>query len=281
MTRPLAWVALAVAGVVAVVFGARAGWLGDSGSAEGGAEAARALGAPVAVFDVEVLGRYPHDPSAFTQGLLWHGGKLYESTGLRGASRLRRVDHETGEVEREVPLERALFGEGLALIPSGDRPELLWLTWTAGRALRFDLETFERLGEFAYQGQGWGLCWRDGDLYRTDGTATLWRHAASDFAVLGRLQVTRDGAPVASLNELECTPEGLWANVWQSDEIVRIDAASGRVTAVADAGGLMPRAERPPEGVLNGIAYRPETGTYFLTGKRWPWLFEVALEERR
>ncbi|MFQ5526375.1 MAG: glutaminyl-peptide cyclotransferase [Thermoanaerobaculia bacterium] len=238
-------------------------------------------GAP-AVLELTVLGKYPHDSQAFTQGLLWHEGKLYETTGHYGRSRLRRVDLDTGAVEQEVSLAADYFGEGLTLVPEtgSARAELLWLTWRAGRAFRFDLETFELVGEHTYQGQGWGLCWRDGELYRSDGTSTLWRHGSADLEVRERLQVTRNGLPVDLVNELECTPEGILANVWQSDEILRIDPTSGRVTATADASDLIPLEERGKDAVLNGIAYRSETGTFFLTGKNWPWLFEVALEER-
>jgi glutamine cyclotransferase len=135
------------------------------------------------------------------------------------------------------------------------------------------------VGEFGYDGEGWGLASCDGEFYRSDGTAVVWRHDPATFAVGGRLEVTRREAPVAYLNELECTPRGLLANVWQSDEIVRIDPRTGRVTATIDAAGLLEAGERRPEGVLNGIAYRAETDTLLLTGKYWPWLFEVVLEE--
>ncbi len=232
--------------------------------------------------ELTTLARHPHDPEAFTQGLVWHEGKLYESTGQYGRSRLRRVNLETGEVELESDLAPNLFGEGLAVIPgtgAEGRDELLWLTWKGGRALRFDLETFAPSGEYRYEGEGWGLCAWEADLYRTDGTAILWRHGPESFDVRGRLEVTRDGAPVGFLNELECTAKGILANVWQSDEIVRIDPRSGVVTATLDASSLWPAGQRRPEAVLNGIAYRPETDTYLLTGKLWPWLFEVALEE--
>lgn len=228
---------------------------------------------------VSIVARYSHDADAFTQGLLWHGGRLYETTGQYGRSRLRRWNLETGEIEREIPLEPDLFGEGLALVGEGSGAELIWLTWKAGRALRFDLDDFARLGEFSYEGEGWGLALCNGELYRSDGTSTLWRHDPKTFAVRGRFQVARDGVPVEFLNELECTPRGILANVWQRDEIVRIDARSGRVTATINARGLLRPDERLHQAVLNGIAYRPETDTVLLTGKYWPWLFEVVLEE--
>ena len=236
---------------------------------------------------VSVVARYSHDGDAFTQGLLWHDGKLYETTGQYGRSRLRRWNLETGEIEAEILLSPDLFGEGLAFVGArarasvgaGGGDELIWLTWKAGRAFRFDPDGFTNLGEFAYEGEGWGLTLCNGELYRSDGSATLWRHDTETFAVRGRLEVSRGGVAIALLNELECTPRGILANIWQRDEIVRIDSLSGRVTATIDAGGLFRADERRPEAVLNGIAYRPETDTLLLTGKHWPWLFEVVLEE--
>jgi len=236
---------------------------------------------------VSVVARYSHDGDAFTQGLLWHDGKLYETTGQYGRSRLRRWNLETGEIEAEILLSPDLFGEGLAFVGArarasvgaGGGDELIWLTWKAGRAFRFDPDGFTNLGEFAYEGEGWGLTLCNGELYRSDGSATLWRHDPETFAVRGRLEVARGGVAIALLNELECTPRGILANIWQRDEIVRIDSLSGRVTATIDAGGLLRADERRPEAVLNGIAYRPETDTLLLTGKHWPWLFEVVLEE--
>ena len=260
---------------------------------------------------VSMVARYSHDGDAFTQGLLWHDGKLYETTGQYGRSRLRRWNLETGEIEAEILLSPDLFGEGLAFVGArarasvgagagagagslagpragaltdrgaapGGGGELIWLTWKAGRAFRFDPDGFTNLGEFAYDGEGWGLTLCNGELYRSDGSATLWRHDPETFAVRGRLEVSRGGVAIALLNELECTPRGILANIWQRDEIVRIDSLSGRVTATIDAGGLLRADERRPEAVLNGIAYRPETDTLLLTGKHWPWLFEVVLEE--
>ncbi len=239
---------------------------------------------------VSVVARYAHDGSAFTQGLLWHGGKLYETTGQYGRSRLRRWNLDTGEIDQETRLRPDLFGEGLALvgplvgagsgppIGPGGGEQLIWLTWKAGRAFRFEADGLASLGEFAYEGEGWGLTLCNGELYRSDGSAILWRHDPETFAVRGRLEVSRDGAALEFLNELECTPRGILANIWQTDEIVRIDSLSGRVSATIDAGGLLGVDERRPEAVLNGIAYRPETDTLLLTGKHWPWLFEVVLE---
>jgi glutaminyl-peptide cyclotransferase len=226
---------------------------------------------------VRVVAVYPHDPEAFTQGLVWHQGALYESTGLYGRSTLRRVDLASGAVVRRVDLPPRLFGEGLALV--GDR--LVQLTWQEGLALVWGVERFERRGERRYQGEGWGLCHDGRRLVMSDGSGRLVFRDPETFAAVGELAVTVGGRPAERLNELECVGSEIWANVWGSGEVLRIDAASGRVTAVADASGLLSPLERAGTDVLNGIAHRPETGTFLLTGKLWPKLFEVAFEAER
>jgi len=268
------------AGLLALAVG---GWLliagpgGESSAAEqggtvhevpmrlpSGAEAVARLG-------VEIVAIYPHDPEAYTQGLLWHEGLLYESTGLRGASSLRQVDLATGLIRQRRDLSRTLFGEGLARVGE----ELIQLTWEAGRALRYDLETFQPKGEFTYSGEGWGLCFDGQRLVMSDGSDTLTFRDPKTFAVIGRIAVTLDGRPLTQLNELECVEGEVYANIWRTDRIVRIDPATGLVRAVIDATGLLPPGERAHTDVLNGIAWRPETDTFFLTGKLWPRLFEV------
>lgn len=221
-----------------------------------------------------VVAAYPHDREAFTQGLLWHAGALYESTGLYGRSTLRRVALVTGAVERRVDLPPRLFGEGLARV--GDR--LVQLTWQEEVALVWDLATFAGRAEHRYAGEGWGLCYDGRRLVRSDGSDRLTLHDPESFATLGELAVTVDGRPAALLNELECVDGVVWANVLGSDDILRIDGASGRATAVVDASRLLSPLERGGADVLNGIAHRPETGTFLLTGKLWPKLFEVVLE---
>jgi glutamine cyclotransferase len=220
---------------------------------------------------VQVVRSYPHDRDAFTQGLLYFDGWLYESTGLPGRSTLRRVELETGRVEQQVRLEGSLFGEGLERV--GDR--LLQLTWQDGRALVWDLRTLRKLREHAYAGEGWGLCFDGKRLVMSDGSDRLTFRDAQSFGRLGEIAVTRLGRPVPQLNELECAQGHVYANVWQRNEIVRVDPASGRVTATIDASGLLTSRERLGTDVLNGIAYLPERGTFLLTGKLWPRLFEV------
>ena len=255
--------------------GALAWWLAaDDG---GGPQPVTADASPGVVLRLvpRLLATYPHDPSASTQGLVWFETRLYESTGLRGQSSLRRVRLEDGRVERRVELASELFGEGLARVGT----ELVQLTWQSGRALRWALDDFAPLGEDGYSGEGWGLCYDGVQLWRSDGSARLHRHGASDFAPIDHLDVTLDGLPVERLNELECAEGWIYANVWQTTDIVRIDPATGKVMAVIDVASLLSGAERQGAGVANGIAYRPESETFLLTGKNWPHLFEVVFAD--
>jgi glutamine cyclotransferase len=224
---------------------------------------------------VEVVSERPHDPRAFTQGLLLREGKLYESTGGFGTSSLRRVEPRTGEVEARVELPDRLFGEGLAEV--GDR--LIQLTWQAGEALVWDAESLEALAGFRYEGEGWGLCF-DGDrLVMSDGSDRLTFRNPTTFEIEGRVRVSVDGRALGRLNELECLEGWVWANIWQADQIVRIDPFTGRVDTVVDASGLLSTEERSQADVLNGIAWDPENRTWQVTGKLWPKLFEVRFVE--
>ena len=223
---------------------------------------------------VRVHRALPHDPQAFTQGLLWWRGKLYESTGQRGKSELRRLDPSTGMVEQRAAIPVFFFGEGLAL--AGER--LVMLTWQAERAFLFHRDSFARLGAFAYQGEGWGLCHDGSRFVMSDGSARLTFRDSASFAFVGEIETTLDGVPLARLNELECVQGAVYANVWQSDFIVRIDPASGRVTQRIDAAGLLDAAEARAADVLNGIAYDPDVQRFYVTGKHWPKLFEVTFD---
>jgi glutamine cyclotransferase len=229
--------------------------------------------APRAVDDLRarVVRTFPHDRSAFTQGLLYHEGRLYESTGLVGRSSLRRVDPDNGRVEADVSLEPPFFGEGLARVGN----ELVQLTWQNGKAFVWQLPAFTRVREYKYQGEGWGLCHDGKRLVMSDGSDKLTFRDASSFASSGQVAVARSGAPVRHLNELECAGGLVYANIWGSDNIARIDPATGEVTGWIDAGGLLSRAERAGTDVLNGIAHVPERNTFYITGKLWPRLFEV------
>ncbi|MDH3404147.1 MAG: glutaminyl-peptide cyclotransferase [Acidobacteriota bacterium] len=221
-----------------------------------------------------VLRVLPHDPAAYTQGLLWHRGELYESTGQYGSSRLRRVALETGEVLRERRLADSVFGEGLARV--GDR--LIQLSWQSRRGWVWDLETFEELGQVTYDSEGWGLCHDGSRLWMSDGSDRLVSRDPGTFAALGELAVTFEGRPVPQLNELECAEGWIYANVYGTDQIVRIDPVTGAVTALIDASGLLAAEERESADVLNGIAYDPDRELFYLTGKLWPRLFEVVFE---
>jgi glutaminyl-peptide cyclotransferase len=220
---------------------------------------------------VEVIGRRPHDPTAFTQGLAMVEGRLYESTGLRGESTLREVDPLTGVVVRSVPLDDRYFGEGIAVVD--DR--LIQLTWQEHTALVYGLSDLEQIGTFTYDTEGWGLCDDGTRLVMSDGTSGLYFRDRSTFELLGTVTVTDAGAPVEQLNELECVDGQVYANVRPTDSIVRIDPASGIVTAVIDASGLLTEEEAVDVDILNGIAYDSEAGTFLLTGKLWPTLFEA------
>ena len=223
---------------------------------------------------LEVLNVFPHDPNAFTQGLLFHDGRLYESTGLNGRSSLREVDLATGNVIRQLPVDDAYFAEGLARVGN----DLIQLTWRSGKAFRYDMATFNLLETYTYDTEGWGLCYNGTSLIMSDGSNTLYERDATNFELIKTHAVTLNGEAVRNLNELECVGAFVYANVWQTDTIVKIDASSGRVVAEIDASGLLPaqaRAGLDPNAVLNGIAYNPESETFYITGKLWPSMFEV------
>jgi len=229
---------------------------------------------PAERLKVKVLASVPHDASAYTQGLVWSDGMLYESAGQYGQSSLRQVDPKTGKVLRSVPVPQRYFAEGLALV--GDR--LLQLTWQEGTAFVYDLATFEKRSELPYSGEGWGLCFDGRRLIMSDGSDRLTFRDPVSFAATGGVNVALDGRPVQRLNELECVDGAVYANVWQTDEILRIDPETGRVTAVIDASGLLTWKEAIRAEVLNGIAWKPETKTFLITGKDWPKMFEVTFE---
>lgn len=212
-----------------------------------------------------------HDRSSFTQGLEIADGVLYEGTGTYGGSALRAADPTTGQVRGEARLPADLFGEGITV--RGDR---IWqLTWQEGVAIERDRHTLRELRRVDYSGEGWGLC-DDGDrLVMSDGGDELSFRDPVTFDERDRVQVTVGGEPVEELNELECAHGQVWANIWHSEQIVRIDPDSGEVTAVVDASGLLPADRRAGADVLNGIAAVPGTDEFLLTGKYWPSTFRV------
>lgn len=232
--------------------------------------------AAVPTLALEVVETRPHDPAAFTQGLLWHDGRVYESTGQYGASTLREVDAETGAVLRSAPVPEAYFAEGLERV--GER--LLQLTWKEQVAFVYDLATFEQVGEYSYQGEGWGLCYDGAYLYMSNGSPIITIRDPETFEIAYRGRVTYQGTPVQRLNELECVGDYIYANVWTTNSIVQIDKRDGRVVAVIDASGLLTPDEAEAADVLNGIAYDAEAETFLITGKHWPKLFEVRFVAR-
>ncbi len=220
---------------------------------------------------VKVLAVYPHDPTAFTQGLVWDGGLLYESTGLYGRSSLRRVDPMTGEVLDRTVLDPSFFGEGLALVE--DR--LIQLTWKAGVAFVYDIATLQVVDEFGYNGEGWGLAYDRGRLVMCDGSYRMTYRDLEDFRWRSTLEVMQGDQRISDLNELEFAEGQLYANIWGQDRIVRIDPETGNVSATIDASGLLTPQEKSMVDVLNGIAYDPVSKTFWLTGKFWPKIFQV------
>ena len=222
-----------------------------------------------------VVRAYPHDHEAFTQGLTFDDeGALYESTGQRGQSSLRRVELSSGAVLQRHDLHASLFGEGLTVF--GDR--IIQLTWQAGRAFVYDKASFDLLQAFTYRTEGWGLTHDGQRLIMSDGSATLSFRRPDTFAETARLTVRDHRGPVIRLNELEYVGGEILANVWQTDRIARIDPHTGHVTGWIDLSGLLQSGDRrQPVDVLNGIAYDARTDRLFVTGKWWPKLFEITL----
>jgi glutaminyl-peptide cyclotransferase len=240
------------------------------------------------VHGFKVVASWPHDTGAFTQGLVFADGELYESTGGYGQSSLRRVELATGRVLQRRALPATLFGEGL----TAWRGELVQLTWREGKVLRYERATFGSLGELALSGEGWGLTHDERAWIVSDGSATLRFLDAGTGAERRRVVVRDAGRPVTRLNELELVPvpdratggsgEGVrgevWANIWHSDRLVRVDPADGRVLGYVDLTGLWPQRERPHrEAVLNGIAYDADGERLLVTGKHWPRLYWIEV----
>lgn len=227
-------------------------------------------------YSYEAVNAWPHDPEAFTQGLIYLKGILIESTGLNGRSSLRKVELETGHVRSEVQLSSEYFAEGMTVIGS----KVFQLTWQNHTGFVYDLQTFEKQREFSYTGEGWGLTTDGESLIMSDGTHELRFLDPSTFKVTRTIQVfDHAGKPLKMLNELEYIHGEIFANVWQTPYVVRIDPVTGRLLGVVDFTGLLPSQDRQPNtDVLNGIAYDAKNDRIFVTGKNWPKLFEVRLK---
>jgi glutaminyl-peptide cyclotransferase len=226
-------------------------------------------------YTFKIIRTFPHDPSAFTQGLVYHDGFFYEGTGLNGRSSLRKVRPETGEVVQHVDLSGEYFGEGIAIV----RSKVIQLTWQSHVGFIYSLSDFKLLRQFSYTGEGWGLTSRGNELFMSDGTADIRVLDATTLKEKRRFTVREGNTPVDQLNELEFIDGELFANIWQSDRIARISPQSGKVVGWIDLTGLLSPVYRRQDGAaLNGIAYDPIQKRLFVTGKLWPNIFEIHLE---
>ena len=237
---------------------------------------AQAPSVTLPVYRYTVVHEYPHDRNAFTQGLEYVNGVLYESTGLNGRSSIRQVTLQTGGVAKRRDISAEHFGEGITVFKS----ELFQLTWRSGIGFVYDRTTFQPKRSFKYGGEGWGLTHDQSMLIMSDGTEYLRFIEPATFAERRRVRVTGIGQPVKNLNELEYVKGEIFANVWMTDFIARIDPVSGRVNAYIDLRGLLSARDVSSDAVLNGIAYDEAGDRLFVTGKLWPKLFEIRLVKK-
>lgn len=231
-------------------------------------------GAPVAGYKVEKI--FPHDRQAFTQGLLFHDGFLYEGTGLVGQSSIRKVRLDNGEVVQQKRTDPRYFGEGIVIFG----PQLVQLTWQSEIGFVYDRTTFEPVRTFNYSGEGWGLTQDGQRLIMSDGSASLRFLDPKTLRETGRLPVTDGGSPVTALNELEFVKGEIYANVWQTNRIARISPKTGRVVGWIDLSGILDPRDAVGVDVLNGIAYDSAANRLFVTGKLWPKLFQITIVPR-
>jgi glutaminyl-peptide cyclotransferase len=234
--------------------------------------------APIPEYGYEIVHIFPHDGTAFTEGLLYRDGFLYESTGLPGRSSIRKVRLETGQVVQQRTVPRPYFGEGIV----AQKNRLIQLTYTTQIGFIYDLDTLTLRGTFHYPGQGWSMTQDGKHILMDDGTPEIRFWNSETLQEISRIRVTANGEPVENLNELEWVNGEIYANVWHTDRIARINPASGKVVGWIDLTGLLPKADflPEPEGVeqvLNGIAYDSKQNRLFVTGKYWPKLFEIQL----
>jgi glutamine cyclotransferase len=228
----------------------------------------------VPVYSFTILNSYTHDRDAFTQGLAFENGTLYEGTGLYGKSSLRRVDLETGDMLQVHALPYEYFGEGITIF----RDTIIQLTWQSNKGFIYDKNSFEILRDFNYTTEGWGITYDGKRLIMSDGTSDLYFLDPDTFRTIGHIEVYDDEKPVSNLNELEYVNGQIYANVWPTDSIAMIDPYSGRVTGWIDLSAILPpQDDRMPVDVLNGIAYDTRNNRLFVTGKLWPLLFEIKL----
>lgn len=233
-------------------------------------------GAQLKSYRVEVVREYPHDIASYTQGLFFHDGQMYESTGVAGESTFRKVDMQTGEPLRKLEFADKYFVEGSVVL--GD--DLYILTWHNKVAFVYDINTLEYKSTWSYPREGWGLTTDGNSLIASDGSAVLY-FMTPEFKPERQITVRLNGRPMRFLNELEYIDGKIWANVYTTDMILIIDPEDGKVEAVIDCSGLLPeKLRRPDTDVLNGIAYNPSDGKLYLTGKNWPRMYEVRIVEK-
>ena len=231
--------------------------------------------ADIPVYSYEVVNVYPHDPAAFTEGLFFRDGYLYESTGMNGASSIRKVELKSGRVVQQRDLPSTIFGEGIV----DWKNELISVTWKTQEGYVFDIDTFDFKRKFNYPGEGWGMTHNDKNLLLSDGTPSIRVLDPQTLRQTAAIHVTAQGKPVDQLNELEWVKGQIYANIWQTNRIARIDPKTGKVTAWIDLSGLLSHSDRAFDrvDVLNGIAYDAKGDRLFVTGKYWPNLFEIRL----
>jgi len=231
----------------------------------------------IPTYTYKIINSWPHDESAFTEGLIFEDGTLYESTGRNGSSSLRIVDLVTGTIKTEVNLEDEYFGEGITILDG----KIFQLTWLNNKGFIYDQETLLLLGEFTYEGEGWGLTDDGRSLMMSNGTNAITFLNPETFEIEKVITVYNNDEPLVDLNELEYIDGEIYANVWHTDKIVRIHPSSGKILGWIDLTGLYPIEERQDtEAVLNGISYDDATGRLFVTGKLWPHLFEIKLKKQ-
>ncbi len=229
----------------------------------------------IPVLTVKLVRTYPHDPHAFTQGLEYYGGYLYESTGIAGQSTLRKVALDTGQVIQKVSLPSEYFGEGLTIF----RGKIYQLTWLSKKGFVYNLRSFQQLGEFPYDTEGWGLTHDDRSLIMSDGTNEIRYIDPVSFAVTRTIELYAEGQGVANLNEVEYVKGEILANIWHSTRIARVDPRSGQIVAWIDLSSIAAKEPHREEEVLNGIAYDKAADRLFVTGKKWSKLYEIKVEE--
>ncbi|HMF01857.1 MAG TPA: glutaminyl-peptide cyclotransferase [Terriglobia bacterium] len=229
-------------------------------------------------YGYRVVKTYPHDRTAFTQGLEYRDGFLYEGTGMFGRSSVRKIDLDSGRIIQRYDLPQPFFGEGITVL----NQQILELTWQSQTGFVYDKSSFQVLRSFDYPGEGWGLTNDGKQIYMSDGSANIRVWDSATLKEIRRITVKDGATPVTQLNELEWVRGEIYANVWQTDRIARISPVDGRVLGWIDLTGILPKSERPdPDAVLNGIAYDAAGDRLFVTGKLWPKIFEIKLVPKR